>query len=78
MQETPWKARPPEGESLQELAARYRAALDDAVRRYPGKTIFIGAHSKGNMALLCKCAEIQKRSVEAGADEFHFPYGKAI
>jgi broad specificity phosphatase PhoE len=53
MQETPWKTRPPEGESLQELAARYRAALDDAVRRYPGKTIFIGAHSKGNMALLC-------------------------
>ena len=52
-QETPWKTRPPEGESLQELAARYRASLDDAVRRYPGKTIFIGAHSKGNMALLC-------------------------
>lgn len=28
--ETPWKARLPEGESLKELAARYRAALDDA------------------------------------------------
>lgn len=50
---TPWKVRPPEGESLAELSARYRAALDDAVQRYPGKTIFIGAHSKGNMALLC-------------------------
>ena len=49
----PWKMQLPEGESLQQLAQRYRAALDDAVARYPGKTIFIGAHSKGNMALLC-------------------------
>lgn len=52
-EQEPWKMQLPEGESLQQLAQRYRAALDDAVARYPGKTIFIGAHSKGNMAVLC-------------------------
>lgn len=51
--EQPWKMKFPQGGSLQELQKRYRAALDDAVKKYPGKTIFIGAHSKGNAALIC-------------------------
>lgn len=49
----PWNTQIPGGETLQQLQERYRAAIDDAVERYPGKTIFIGAHSKGNMALMC-------------------------
>ncbi|MCR5175415.1 MAG: histidine phosphatase family protein [Anaerovibrio sp.] len=51
--ETPWEAQLPEGENLAALQQRYREALDDAVTKYPGKVIFIGAHSKGNMALIC-------------------------
>ncbi|WP_084276808.1 histidine phosphatase family protein [Anaerovibrio sp. RM50] len=49
----PWNVQIPGGETLQQLQERYRAALDDVVQRYPGKTIFIGAHSKGNMTLMC-------------------------
>ncbi|ORT99954.1 Phosphoglycerate mutase [Anaerovibrio sp. JC8] len=54
----PWTMKLPEGESLQELQERYRAAVDDAVSRYPGKTIFIGAHSKGIKALICSVLDI--------------------
>ena len=32
---------------------RSRAALEDAVTKYPGKTIFIGAHSHVNTVILC-------------------------
>lgn len=32
---------------------RARSALEDIVARYPGKTIFIGAHSNLNIVLLC-------------------------
>ena len=51
--EKPWKIKYPNGGTLKEMQSRYRAALDDAVARYPGKVIFIGAHSGGNAALLC-------------------------
>lgn len=54
----PWLVINPNGESLQDLANRARAALNDAVARYPGKTIFIGAHSHTNMALLCDVLNI--------------------
>ena len=53
-----WKYTPPNGESLQSIQKRYRAALDDAVRKYPGKTILIGAHSGGNAAVICSVLDI--------------------
>lgn len=58
MSEQRWKFTPPHGESLKQIERRYREALEDAVKKYPGKTIFIGAHSKGNMALLCSVMNI--------------------
>lgn len=44
-----WKNRPwlvtfPNGENLRDLEYRSRNALEDAVAKYPGKTIFIGTH----------------------------------
>ncbi len=49
----PWNVRFPEGESLQDIQQRYCEAIQEAVEKYPGKTIFIGAHSKGNITFLC-------------------------
>ena len=49
----PWLVIHPNGESVQEMAERGRAALYDAVSKYPGKTIFIGAHSLINIAIIC-------------------------
>ena len=43
----------PNGENLRDLEYRSRAALEDAVAKYPGKTIFIGAHSKLNTVVIC-------------------------
>ena len=43
----------PNGENLRDLQYRGRAALEDAVAKYPGKTIFIGAHSRLNTAIIC-------------------------
>ncbi len=54
----PWLVIHPNGESLQELGDRARAALNDAVARYPGKTIFIGAHSYLNGALICNVLDL--------------------
>ncbi|MBR2774065.1 MAG: histidine phosphatase family protein [Selenomonadaceae bacterium] len=51
--ETPWLVTFPNGENLRDLQYRGRAALEEAVAKYPGKTIFIGAHSFTNMAILC-------------------------
>ena len=56
--ETPWQITFPNGENIRELANRYRAAIEDAVKKYPGKTIFIGAHSKGNRAFICDALEL--------------------
>ena len=53
-----WLVINPNGESLQDLANRARAALNDAVARYPGKTIFIGAHGHTNISLLCDVLNI--------------------
>ena len=57
-EERPWLLKIPQGESLREIGNRYREALEDAVKKYPGKTIFIGAHSIGNMALICNALDI--------------------
>ena len=54
----PWLVIHPNGESLQELSERGRAALYDAIARHPGKTIFIGAHSYINAAILCDVLNI--------------------
>lgn len=54
----PWLIIMPNGESLQDLQDRSRAALNDAVARYPGKTIFIGTHSVLNATLLCSVLDI--------------------
>ena len=64
-----WKNRPwlvtfPNGESLLDMQYRGRLALKDAVAKYPGKTIFIGAHSFINAVVLCSVL---------GLDTQHFP-----
>lgn len=51
--ETPCLANFPNGENLRDLQYRARAALEDAVAKYPGKTIFIGAHRYVNMTIIC-------------------------
>ena len=51
--ERPWLITFPNGENLRDMQYRGRAALEDAVARYPGKTIFIGAHSHMNTVILC-------------------------
>ncbi len=43
----------PNGENYRDLQYRTRNALEDAVAKYPGKTIFIGAHSYVNQAVIC-------------------------
>ena len=50
-QERPWLITFPNGENLRDMQYRARAALEDAVAKYPGKTIFIGAHSHLNFFL---------------------------
>ena len=50
---TPWLVTFPNGENLRDLQYRSRNALEDAVAKYPGKTIFIGAHSLVNMTVIC-------------------------
>ena len=52
-QERPWLITFPNGENLRDMQYRGRAALEDAVAKYPGKTIFIGAHSFTNAMILC-------------------------
>ena len=64
-----WKNRPwlvtfPNGESLLDMQYLGRLALEDAVAKYPGKTIFIGAHSFINAVVLCSVL---------GLDTQHFP-----
>lgn len=51
--ESPSLANFPNGENLRDLQYRGRAALEDAVAKYPGKTIFIGAHSRLNTTIIC-------------------------
>ena len=43
---------------MKSIQKRYRAALDDIVKKYPGKTILVGAHSAGNTAVLCSVLNI--------------------
>ena len=62
--ETPWLVTFPNGENLRDVQYRSRAALEDAVAKYPGKTIFIGAHSHVNTVILCSVL---------GIDLEHFP-----
>ena len=60
----PWLVNFPNGESLRDMQYRGRLALEDAVAKYPGKTIFIGAHSFINAVVLCSVL---------GLDTQHFP-----
>lgn len=52
-QERPWLMTFPNGENLRDLQYRGRDALEDIVAKYPGKTIFIGAHSFINSMIIC-------------------------
>ena len=54
----PWLVIHTNGESLQDVQDRSRAALNDIVARYPSKTVFVGAHSHLNAALLCSVLEV--------------------
>ncbi|MBR3723729.1 MAG: histidine phosphatase family protein [Selenomonadaceae bacterium] len=50
----PWNYSLPGGETYVELQVRYVAAMEDIVKKYPGKTVFVGGHSKGNMVFISK------------------------
>lgn len=52
-QKCPWLMTFPNGENLRDLQYRGRTALEDAVAKYPGKTILIGAHSFINAMIIC-------------------------
>ena len=54
----PWLVIHTNGESLQDLQDRSRAALNDIVARYPAKTVFVGAHSYVNGVLLCSVLDV--------------------
>ena len=62
-QSRPWLITFPNGEDLRDVQYRSREALEDAVTKYPGKTIFIGAHSHLNSILICSVL---------GLDPHHF------
>ena len=49
----PWMINFPNGENFRDVQYRARKALEDAVAKYPGKTIFIGTHSQVNVLLIC-------------------------
>lgn len=65
--ERPWLVNFPNGENIRDMQYRGRAALEDAVAKYPGKTILIGAHSHLNMTVICSVL---------GLDEQHFRHIK--
>lgn len=54
----PWLTIMPNGESLQDMQDRGRAALNDIVAKYPGKTVFVGAHSVLNTVVICSVLNI--------------------
>ena len=60
----PWLVTFPNGESLRDVQYRARNALEDAVAKYPGQTLFIGAHSHTNAVIICSVL---------GLDPHHFP-----
>ena len=41
------------GESLEDVRVRARAAFDDYVRKYDGKTVLVAAHDAVNKAIIC-------------------------
>lgn len=54
LKETPWLVKYPGGESFADVGDRGMKALEDAVKKYPGKTIFIGAHRTVNRAVIIR------------------------
>ena len=53
-----WHTRPeqvqmPEGENLEDVRSRARAALEEIATRHEGKTVLIAAHDAVNKVLLC-------------------------
>ena len=58
LEEQRLKYTPPKGESLKTLQKRCRAALNDIVKKYPGQTIFVGAHSACNAVLICSVLDV--------------------
>jgi len=60
----PWLANFPNGENLRDVQYRTRNALEDAVAKYPGKTIFIGAHSHVNMAIICSVLGLDPQHIQ--------------
>jgi broad specificity phosphatase PhoE len=53
-QRDPLHARPPEGESLAEVAERVSAAADAIARAHPGADVLIVAHGLSLATLLCR------------------------
>ena len=60
----PWLVKYPNGENYRDLQYRTRNALEDAVAKYPGKTIFIGAHSHVNMAIICSVLGLDPQHIQ--------------
>lgn len=60
----PWLVTFPNGENLRDVQYRARNALEDAVAKYPGKTIFIGAHSHVNMAIICSVLGLDPQHIQ--------------
>jgi len=50
----PASVRPPNGETVAEVAQRVYAALDDIARVYPGKKVLIASHGLALATVLCR------------------------
>lgn len=51
----PEKVTMPEGESLEDVRIRVRAAFDEYTRTYDGQTLLVCAHDAVNKAIICDC-----------------------
>ena len=49
----PERVQMPDGENLEDVRRRARAAFDDMTARYDGKTLLVAAHDAVNKAILC-------------------------
>ncbi len=65
----PYGFRPPDGESVAEVAARVAQAIDDVALAYPGGRVIIVSHALALATLLCRANGLPLREVYA-----HLPH----
>jgi len=63
--EAPLAARPPNGESIQQLAARVLAAVNDIAARYPDRPVAVVAHELPIAIILCRVKGIPLKDLRA-------------